>query len=153
MNRKHRSMTHGVAVARFVFCLCVALPMPCHAAEALPFGVADALRQAAARDAEAFRAALRQAVAAAPDHKQAILRHALAAHPERAAELLLAGLYEPRLQPPDTVAGHTTNGAQVPQGGEVSVAEAKPEAIEEEGPWNGTVVLSESSSSSLVSYS
>ena len=84
MNRKHRSMTHGVAVARFVFCLCVALPMPCHAAEALPFGVADALRQAAARDAEAFRAALRQAVAAAPDQKQAILRHALAAHPERA---------------------------------------------------------------------
>ena len=89
-----------VAVVSLAFCLSAMAPLPGTAATVLPPGVEATLRQAAERDADAFRVALRQAIAAAPGRKDEILRYALTAHPQRSAELLLAGLFMPPLQPP-----------------------------------------------------
>lgn len=151
------------AIAPLALCLAtasvtphgVAQPMPPQVSPVSPEVAAD-LRAADARGSESFRVALRQAIAAAPAERDAILRHALAAHPERSAELLLGGLFAPALQPPaQTIpdraipdqpsADHTTNRAvalplarrqQAPD-----EPDTKPEAIEETGPWNGTLLL------------
>lgn len=157
--RKQSACTAAVrlALAPLILWFGTALPLSSPAAQDLPPGVAEALRQAADQSVDTFRAALRQAIAAAPQRRDAILRHALAAHPERAAKLLLTGLYQPPLLPPDmtqeiapgtaphsapeVAADHTTNRPAALPRASVVRTDDTPEAIEEEGPWNGTITL------------
>jgi putative salt-induced outer membrane protein len=143
---KCRRLRH--AIVPLALSLAVTGTAPDAAAHALPAGVDTTLRQAAERDADAFRAALRQAIAASPGYRDAILGHALAAHPQRSGELLLDGLFAPPLQPPTvsgTVHGDTngrTNGQTTAHSdAQPQQPDKKPEAIEEEGSWNGTFVL------------
>lgn len=123
------------------------------AADRLPPDTAEALEIAAkSSNSAAFRTALQRAIAAEPDRAEEILRAVMRAYPAQSAALLMAGLNTPSPAaerdddvaiavapgPPQSVA----TSAAVPQDESESVASAtSQQAVEEKGPWSGSVVL------------